>query len=257
MKFQSPVALTTGRIVAASVVLASLCNAPAFAAPQDAAKKEAVDPSGTWHWEHDENGVSVKDALTLNYDRKANQLTGRYKGNIGPIKIENGRIDGDKLEFRFDVDLEGTKIGLKFDGVIKGEEVNGTVSIDASGQTAEFPWTAARSLEPEDVAGTWSLKLETPDGNTLTPTVKFTVTGDSIKGDYTGLNGQFQAAAKDVTVKDGKLMFTVSGERDGNTLTAKYTVTPKGDSLSGKIAYDINGNAGELDVIGTRKTDEK
>ena len=152
MKFQSPVALTTGRIVAASVVLASLCNAPAFAAPQDAAKKEAVDPSGTWHWEHDENGVSVKDARTLNYDRKANQLTGRYKGNIGPIKIENGRIDGDKLEFRFDVDLEGTKIGLKFDGVIKGEEVNGTVSIDASGQTAEFPWTAARSLEPEDVA---------------------------------------------------------------------------------------------------------
>ncbi len=240
-----------------ALILVALTFVTAAAVAQETATKTHTDPSGTWRWEHDENGETVKDVLKLNYDSKANKVTGSYKGRVGPIKVENGTMDGDKLKFRLVIELDGNEIVIDFNGAIKGDHANGSVTIEVNGQSGDLPWTAKRSLMAEDVVGTWNLKLQSPDGNTLTPTVRFSLDGDKLKGDYTGLNGRFQAQATAVSVKDGTLKFTVGGERDGNSLTADYTVTPRGDSLTGKIAYDINGQTGELDVTGTREADKE
>ena len=44
-----------------------------------------------------------------------------------------------------------------------------------------------------------------------------------------------------------------TGEFNNNSLTATFTVQPRGDKCTGKVAYDLNGETGELEVKGNRE----
>ncbi len=92
-----------------------------------AAEKTAVDPSGTWRWEHDEGGETVKNVLKLNSDGK--KVTGTYQGRRGPYEITDGNVDKDQLKFGFKVEYEGQIIEISFVGKIKADTVDGTVTM--------------------------------------------------------------------------------------------------------------------------------
>ena len=64
-------------------------------------KPVAVDPSGTWRWEYELNGESMKDSLKLNID-KDNKVVGIYQGRSEKtIEIKDGKMEGDSLSFYF------------------------------------------------------------------------------------------------------------------------------------------------------------
>ena len=136
---------------------------PAFGQGNSATKK--IDPSGVWRWTHDENGETVKDVLTLNFDGK--QVSGKYKGRVEKT-IEQAKLDNDKLTFQFDVEYEGQKIAIKFDGTLKEDSLEGKVLAETGSGTQEFPWSAKRTLEEDDVLGLRACCLEQPqDGQNL------------------------------------------------------------------------------------------
>jgi len=227
------------------------------AADEKDEKKDAVDPSGTWRWEHDEGGETIKDILKLNYDGK--KLTGTYTGRRGPFDIKDGKVEKDEVSFGFDIEADGRKFVIKFSGRVKKDDVDGTVAFEVDDESREFPWSAKRSLKAEDVVGTWNLAIETPNGNTLMPNLTLSLDKEKKKlsGNYTSSNGDVELDVSDIQVKDNHLRYTVSGEFNGNTLTAKYDVEPRGDKLSGKIAFEFNGESGELEVEGKRKAKKK
>jgi len=219
--------------------------------------KKVVDPSGTWRWEHDAGGETIKDVLKLNFDGA--KVTGTYKGRRNPIEIKNGKMEGDKLSCDFGVEFDGRKIVVKFKGKIKGDEVDGTVAIESDNDSREFPWKAKRSVEVSDVVGTWKMQIKTSNGNSLTP--KLTLSQEDkkkkLKGIYESTNADVKLDVKEIQVKDNQLSFIITGEFDGNTLTAKYTVQPRGDKLSGKIGFKFNDRTGELKVKGKREKKKK
>jgi len=212
-------------------------------------KVSAADPAGTYRWTHDEGGETVKNALVINYDGKL--VTGVYKGRIEK-SIEAAKLDGDKLTFKFDAEYQGIKMEVKFDASVKSDELDGKVLITADGQTQEYPWTAKRSLESEDVLGTWSIKITTSEGRTVEPEIKVTKDGSNLKGTYRtkGIEKDFEA--RDLKVSDQQLSFTVAGQANDTQFTVKYTGRPRGDKMSGKVDYDLNGNTGSIDFEATR-----
>lgn len=209
----------------------------------------AADPAGTWRWTHDEGGEAVKNALVINYDGK--QVSGVYKGRIEK-SIEAAKLDGDKLTFKFDAEYQGVKMEVKFDASVKSDELDGKVFITADGQTQEYPWTAKRTLESEDVLGTWSIKIVTSEGRTVEPEINVVKNGSNLKGTYRtkGIDKDFEA--RDLKVVDQQLTFTVAGEANNTQFTVKYAGRPRGDKMSGKVDYDLNGNTGSIDFEATR-----
>ncbi|QDT49327.1 hypothetical protein Pan258_33760 [Symmachiella dynata] len=220
-----------------------------------AAEKTAVDPSGTWRWEHDEGGETVKNVLKLNSDGK--KVTGTYQGRRGPYEITDGKVDNDKLSFGFNVEYEGQTIEISFVGKIKADTVDGTVSMKSDEGARDYPWTAERGLKTADTVGTWKLSIELPDGNVLTPQLKLSLADDKkeLKGEYTSDAAELDVS--DIKVKNGKLFFKISGDFGGGTLTANYKVQPRGDKLNGEVEYDFNGQTGELEVTGKRDAEKK
>ena len=96
-----------------------------------------------------------------------------------------------------------------------------------------------------DPAGTWSWTMRGRGGRPdQKVTAKLKVDGNKVTGTVTspGRNGD----TTDTEIKDGKIngdevSFSVVRERNGNSMTTKYTGKVSGDTIKGKMEYERNG----------------
>jgi hypothetical protein len=211
-----------------------------------------VDPSGTWRWEYELGGETLKDSLQLNLGPN-NTVVGTYKGRSeNLVEIKDGKLDGDKLSFNFGLDFQGTPIKLEFTGKIRSDMIDGNVVVVAGDNKRDYPWAPHRSARIEDVVGEWRFRIET-DGNTLEPSLKITREGDTYKGRYVS-GQQISVDVTDLRVEENHLMFTVSAEVDGTKIKGDYRGRPYGDKIKGSIAYVLGDRTGDIEFTGTRKS---
>lgn len=93
-------------------------------------------------------------------------------------------------------------------------------------------------------AGSWSWTMRGRQGADQKVTAKFKVEGNKLTGTITmpGRNGQ----SNETEIKDGKVngdevSFNLVRERNGTTMTTKYTGKISGDTIKGKMEYERNG----------------
>ncbi len=240
-----------------SLLLAPLAIAfTILAAPLSAQDKTAksVDPSGTWRWEYDFGGETMKDLVRLNLS-KDNKLVGHYKGRENKlIEIKDAKIEGDALSFLLTLDFQGTAIKLEFKGKVKGDEIDGNVSVSTGEGAQEFPWTPKRSVTMDDVVGEWQIRIETGD-RTLEPVLTVSKEGEMYKGKYVS-GSELNVDVTDLKVENNQLMFKVAAEVNGTKVKADYKGRPYGDKIQGSIAYVLGDNSGDIDFTGKRKSAE-
>jgi len=96
---------------------------------------------------------------------------------------------------------------------------------------------AARGEDKKDakdgVTGTWKWSVEV-NGQKRESTLKLKQEGDKLSGAMLGRNNQ-ETKIEDATIKDGKISFTVTRERNGNKIVSKYSGKLDGDTLKLKI----------------------
>ena len=235
------------RLLAACVC--GLSVLAAWSSPVSAQEKKA-DPSGTWRWEIDLDGNVIKNVLKLEAD-KDGKLTGTLEAMEQKLKVEDGQVDGDKVSFTVTVELEQT-VKVSFNGKQAGDALQGDISAKTDGGNREYAWDATRSVDAADVVGAWELKIETTDGNTLKPVLTVSKSGDELTGSYE--NDGKKLEAKKLMVKDNHVTFEIDAEYQGGQLHVEFRGRPYGAKLKGTLEYSINGDSGELDFTGIRKS---
>jgi hypothetical protein len=85
-----------------------------------------------------------------------------------------------------------------------------------------------------NATGTWKSSFTTPNGQTIETTYKLKQEGDKLTGTVTGRDGQ-ETKIEDGTVKDGKVSFKVTRERNEQKFTLRFKGDLKGDSIKGKL----------------------
>lgn len=237
-----------------SIACAALCLLSSTTQAQDKSAK-TVDPSGTWRWEYDLSGQTMKDSLHLNLS-KDNKLVGHYKGREDKlIEVKDAKVEGDTVSFLLALDYQGTPLKLEFKGKIKGDEIDGNVAVSTGEGSQDFPWAPKRSVLMEDVVGEWQMKIEAGD-RTLEPVVTISKDGDKYKAKYAS-GQEFTADATDLKVENNQLSFKVAGEVNGTKIKADYKGRPYGDKIQGSIAYVLGDNSGDIEFTGIRKAIEK
>jgi hypothetical protein len=101
-----------------------------------------------------------------------------------------------------------------------------------------FAWLAA-GVQAEDkkagsVTGTWKSSFTRNDGQTIETIYKLKQEGEKLTGTVKRGEGQ-ERKIEEGKVKDGKVSFQYTVERDGNKLTVKYEGELSGDSIKGKV----------------------
>jgi hypothetical protein len=218
--------------------------------PASGADKK-TDPTGTWKWERTrgENTRQYTLRIQLDGDKVTGTYASRRNDSNNESKIENAKLEGDKLSFRVVREFNDRKFTINMQGKVAENTITGNGEFSVNGEAREFPWVAKRSVDIQDVLGTWRFTVETENG-TLEPTIKFTEKDGKLKGMYTGRSTDREATK--ISIKDNQLSFTISGENDGNAWNVVYKGKPRGNAIKGSVDYDFGGSTGTIDFVGKR-----
>jgi hypothetical protein len=219
-------------------------------------KKEAapVDPTGTWKWEYDFNGNVVEFKLKLNWDGK--KLTGKYTAFDNTTEIEESKLEKDQLSFVDKREFNGNEIVAEFDGKVKPDDIEGTVTVALGDEPREFDWTPKRAVEIDDIVGTWDLRVETANG-VVEPKLTITADGDKLSGkSVSPVFGELEA--KNLQLKDNELSWEISGSNGGFDINVKYAGKPRGNTIEGTNKFSVGGgDSGTMKFTGKRTPPEE
>ncbi len=154
-------------------------------------------------------------------------------------------IDGDQLSLSTQIEVQGTKVDLKFSGTVKGDELDGKVIVEVDGQTQEYPWTPKRSVQLQDVQGEWNFEIEAPDGQELSPVLTIQVDGDKLTGKYVTDDDQ-TIEPKEMKIVDNQLTYSIETMVNGSALIAKFKGRPYGNKSRGRSLTTTRGTLGKL-----------
>jgi hypothetical protein len=80
-------------------------------------------------------------ASTLTVNSSGDSFTGTFAGAMGNTEVKEGKVDGDRLTFTFDITVP-MPMTLTGDVTVDGDNMNGTVTAGAFGA---FPLTGTRA----------------------------------------------------------------------------------------------------------------
>ncbi len=97
----------------------------------------AADVSGTWKGTAETPNGTIERTFVFKVD--GNKLTGETSSEmLGKSAIEDGKVDGDNLEFTISVNFQGNATKIHYKGKVNGDEIKFTAEIGGSDQTVEY-----------------------------------------------------------------------------------------------------------------------
>jgi hypothetical protein len=148
-------------------------------------------------------------------------------------KLNDLKLAGKTLTFTEDINHEGMDYHLVYTGTVEGDTIKGT--FETMGQTMN--WSAKRAAAtpagPVSAAGTWKITVQTPNGP-RERTLILKQEGNQLSGTITGPMDQ-ATTLQDASLKGKELRFTISFDRNGQTVQRTFVAAVDGDSLTGGI----------------------
>ena len=97
----------------------------------------AADVSGKWMAQVPGRNGQTRET-TFNLKADGDKLTGTMTGPQGDVEIKDGKISGDNLSFKVNLEFNGNSIVLLFKGSISGDQIKFTRGREGADQTQEF-----------------------------------------------------------------------------------------------------------------------
>jgi hypothetical protein len=204
---------------------------------------------GVWKWSFTmPDGTKADPKARLK--REGDTLTGTSTPRPGmSIPITDGKIDGDKISWTILREAAGRKATTRYEGIVKGDTIKGSIDSDWAGETRRYDWMAKRA--PDTPTGTW--KWETSFGNFRSESTAKLELDDKGK-----LKGKAKLRTTEVDIKnahfkDGEVSFDVVRERDGVETVTTYRGKLDGDTIKGESEFEFGNEVRKREWIATRE----
>ena len=208
------------------------------------------DVVGTWLFKVERDNDNIIETR-LEVTQADGKLKGVYTSRNRERDVKEITLSEGKLRFVVAGEREGNAFSFIYNGKITGNKMKGKVDYDFNDNTGTLDFTGLKKVAPS-VAGTWVFKIELDNGNILEPQLVLTQDADKFKGVYTSRDRELDV--KEITVKDGRLRFVVTGETDeGSTFSDIYKGKIADDKIGGQVDYEFNDESGSLDFTGRKK----
>ena len=118
-----------------------------------------------------------------------------------------------------------------------------------------FTRGADADATPSPIEGTWKWTFTMPDGGQVNPSVKFKIERNGALTGTARFRPGNDAPVTNIVVTGNQVSFGVVRERDGNTVTTRYTGKMEGDTIRGKITSNWAGETQNFDWRAERSND--
>jgi hypothetical protein len=94
--------------------------------------QDTVDVTGTWLLQV-ETGAGG-GAPTFTFRQTGDKIEGTYEGTFGKSDQVKGTINGNKIQWSFTADAQGTQLNIVYNGTVEKDTMKGTVSLGELGE---------------------------------------------------------------------------------------------------------------------------
>lgn len=101
--------------------------------------------AGLWQWQLAVGGKPQAYELTL--EQQFQMISGTVRIGGRSIKLQDARLRGDRINFNFSADVNGSPLKHGFSGRVAGSTIAGTVELSGSRSQAQLEWNAVRSAK--------------------------------------------------------------------------------------------------------------
>ena len=223
------------------LLLVALASAPAA----EPGVVQTLD--GTWRW-----SFLMPDGTRTEPRAKIKQegatLTGTSIVKSGQdAPIVGGTVNGNAVAWTVVREHDGRKVTTRYQGVVTGEIIRGSIESDWAGELKRYDWEAHRV--PTTPEGTWrwgigvgrlarrGAPVQPPPRGGRESRATFKVTGETVTGKLT-------LAGRELEILHGKfvrgeLSFEVLRERDGEKFFTRFRGKLQGETIRGESLSDL------------------
>ena len=212
-----------------------------------------VDPTGTWTWESSRRDRTVTSTLKLKLQH--GKVVGTLQGRGDEVKIENGKLEGDKLSFQYTRARGDRAFTVKYQGKVTAASIKGTLEFSFGDRVRTREWEAKRIIALADILGLWKFSSTRRNGEPLETSLKITRDGDKLKGLYTSPWREHEIPK--ITLKGNVLSFEYSGETDRGDFHFAYKGKVGRNSIKGNVEYKFGDREGSREFTGKREVKKK
>ncbi|MFK7736168.1 MAG: hypothetical protein AB8B50_09080 [Pirellulaceae bacterium] len=211
---------------------------------------QVITPNGTWKWTSSVG--DQENSCELRLEVEGEKVTGTYKDLNVETEIAKGTFKNGELNLFIEAEVQGTDISAELSGKVSDASIKGRAIVDVQGERyGEFDWEPKRSVGKEEVIGTWDFKFTAADGNDYQPVVKITEKETKLVGTISA--GGEQEQIDEIKLTDAAFSFAYTADYNGSDLELTYMCSPRGNALTGKINFDVDGNTGEFPIKAERR----
>jgi len=186
---------------------------------------------GIWRWTFTmPDGSQISPRLRVN--EEDGKLTGSTRFRPGTdTPITNLTFNGSEVAFQVMREHEGRIVATRYSGVLNSNTIKGKVISNWGGDDETYDWEARRAAGPN---GAWKWAAGFAE-HTLT-----------LKQEDDKLRGKLASARGETEIKHGRIKnndftFQTERERDGETLTNRFSGKIFGNRIRGKIESNSSG----------------
>jgi opacity protein-like surface antigen len=103
----------------------------------------AADVTGKWTAQVPGRGGQTRET-TFNFKVDGEKLTGTMSGMQNDLEISDGKVKGDEISFKVNVNFQGNEMKMNYKGKVAGDEIKMTREREGSGQPPQ-EFTAKRA----------------------------------------------------------------------------------------------------------------
>jgi hypothetical protein len=113
--------------------------------------------AGSWQWQLSFSGKPVPYELTL--DQKYQVVTGSARVGGRAVKLQDVKLNGDRITVAFTADVNGSQVKHEFSGRVIDNSIEGTAVYSGSRAQGQSDWTATRGVKTANPAPATPLAL--------------------------------------------------------------------------------------------------
>jgi hypothetical protein len=210
--------------------------------------QQAQDPVvGDWLLKSDFEGRPMSSLLLISKDA-AGSYAGLWSGFFGINKVDNLKIEGDKISFSQTSRFREQEMTSLFTGTLKEGKLEGTLSND----NGDIAFKGAR-MEMPSVIGVWEFRRQRQDQEVVSKLTVGRDAGGVITVNWQGEREQGGSwEISNVKYENEKLTFTRKNTNPERPMEMTYSLAVQGDTLAGTAT----SQRGERQVEGKRLNSE-
>lgn len=202
----------------------------------------APNVSGNWKWTFERDGE--KREIGMKLKQEGAKVTGTITGPDGnTVEVRQGKIaDDGKITFLLEIERDGNTMKIEFAGKASADTITGTTSFtNPEGEVREREWVAKREAKKvaHDLTGEWRSTIKRQDSTPLESTLLFRQADELLTGLNRNRGGEMEI--QDAKIEGDQVTFRILRERDGRTITSKYSGKISDGTIIGHMESDWSG----------------